>query len=340
MATLPPPPTGSLPEETQKEKKGEEQNPTPLQEYDDLISTLPLDEGWLPVRLRKYQGSWFPELNLPGVIAIQQHFKARPTDLFVLSFPKAGTTWLKALTFAITTRTQHPLAHHPLHSLNPHQCVVTMDRIFALGQASTIEAMPSPRILSTHMPFSLLRDSIEGSGCRIIYVCRDVKDVLVSWWHFNDKMRPPEMDRVPFAKALEMFCEGICPSGPIWSHVLEYWEESLRRPEKVLFLKYEEMMEEPMSHAKRLAEFMGCPFSLEEEREGVVEEILKLCSFEKLRNLEVNKTHKRDAVHLAKFDSLFRKGKVGDWRNHMSPEMARKLDEITQQNFKDSGFTV
>ncbi|XP_008780053.2 flavonol 3-sulfotransferase-like [Phoenix dactylifera] len=148
------------------------------------------------------------------------------------------------------------------------------------------------------------------------------------------------MDRVPFAKALEMFCEGICPSGPIWSHVLEYWEESLRRPEKVLFLKYEEMMEEPMSHAKRLAEFVGCPFSLEEEREGVVEEILKLCSFEKLRNLEVNKMHKRDAVHLAKFDSLFRKGKVGDWRNHMSPEMARNLDEITQQNFKDSGLTV
>lgn len=105
-------------------------------------------------------------------------------------------------------------------------------------------------------------------------------------------------------------------------------------------MKYEEMMEEPMSHAKRLAEFMGCPFSLEEEKEGVVEEILKLCSFEKLRNLEVNRSRKPDAMYPIKFDWLFRKGKVGDWRNHMSPEMACKLDEITQKKFKDSGLTV
>lgn len=207
----------------------QEDAPKPPQEFDDLISTLPLNQEWIPIRLRRYQDCWIPEHSLPGVMAMQQNFKARLDDLFVMSFPKSGTTWLRALVLAIMTRTQHPLSQHPLHSLNPHQCVFSMDRCFALGQASTIETMPSPRVLGTHMPFSLMRDSIEGSGCKIIYVCRDVKDVLVSWWHFNDKMRPAEMDRIPFEKAFEMFCEGICPTGPIWRHILEYWEESLRR---------------------------------------------------------------------------------------------------------------
>ena len=59
--------------------------------------------------------------------------------------------------------------------------------------------------------------------------------------------------------------------------MLEYWNESLERPQKVLFLKYENMKEDIISHVKRLAEFLGFPFSLE-EREGVVKEISRLYS--------------------------------------------------------------
>nr|KAJ0211299.1 hypothetical protein LSAT_V11C400201350 [Lactuca sativa] len=40
---------------------------------------------------------------------------------------------------------------------------------------------------------------------------------------------------------------------------------------------------------KKLAEFMGMPFTMEEEEGGVVEEIVKLCSFENLSNFKVNK---------------------------------------------------
>ncbi|KAL6190191.1 hypothetical protein ACLB2K_036589 [Fragaria x ananassa] len=77
--------------------------------------------------------------------------------------------------------------------------------------------------------------------------------------------------------------------GPFWDHVLGYWKESLVRPETVFFVKYEEIKEKPDLHLRRLAEFLGCPFSPEEEAQGVVDNILKLCSFETLSNLDVNK---------------------------------------------------
>jgi hypothetical protein len=38
----------------------------------------------------------------------------------------------------------------------------------------------------------------------------------------------------------------------------------------VLFLRHEEMLLEPESHVKKLAKFMGCGFSKEGEKGGVV----------------------------------------------------------------------
>ncbi|XP_008777575.2 flavonol sulfotransferase-like [Phoenix dactylifera] len=320
-------------------KKGAD--PRPPSNYTDLISTLPLEEGWAPMRNRKYQGFWIPQRALTGTLDMQQNFKARPDDLWVLSYPKSGTTWLKALAYAIMTRAQYPFHHHPLLRQNPHECVPMVDRTYSRGQAPEIEAMPSPRILNTHLPCSLLPHTIKSLDCKVIYVCRDPKDVLVSLWYFNNGLRLQSMEPIPFTKAFEMFCEGNCPYGPIWEHVLEYWEESQRRPEKVLFLKYEEMLEEPLRIVKRLAEFMGYPFSPEEEKEGVVEEVIELCSFDKLTSLEVNKTGKvlLPSIPLTN-NSFFRKGGAGDWRNHMSSEMARKLDRITEQKLEGSGLTL
>ncbi|KAK2968020.1 hypothetical protein RJ640_001544 [Escallonia rubra] len=79
---------------------------------------------------------------------------------------------------------------------------------------------------------------------------------------------------------------GVSEFGPFWDHVLGYWKASLESPDKILFLKYEYMKREPSVHLKGLAKFMGQPFSMEEEKKGLVEEILKLCSFENLSNLE------------------------------------------------------
>ncbi|KAL3510992.1 hypothetical protein ACH5RR_030393 [Cinchona calisaya] len=86
-----------------------------------------------------------------------------------------------------------------------------------------------------------------------------------------------------------MFCKGASVSGPFWDHVLDYWKQSLEKPGKVLFLKYEGMKEKSGFHLKLLTEFVGCPISPEEGRSGLVEEILGLCSFDNLRNIDVNK---------------------------------------------------
>ncbi|XP_017696015.1 cytosolic sulfotransferase 13-like [Phoenix dactylifera] len=331
----------TIPSKVQQEKE-ENPIPSPPQKYNDLISALPLCTSLPHLSLRQYQGFWFPDNWLPSIMTMQNHFKARPTDLILASYPKSGTTWLKALAFAVTTRTRYPLADHPLLSLNPHDCVLCVDELFADGHASKAEALPSPRLLATHTPYSVLPDSVTSaeSECQIIYVCREAKDVAISGWHFGQNIPWLHVEEQHLlAENLKLFCQGLGPFGPIWDHILEYWRESQRRPNKVLFLKYEEMMEKPVENVKRLAEFVGCPFSEGEEREKVVEEIVQLCSLEKLKNLEVNKTGTLASTNIPNA-SFFRKGEVGDWRNHLDPEMARSVDEVCEQKLRGSGLTL
>ncbi|KAF2921433.1 hypothetical protein DAI22_07g033500 [Oryza sativa Japonica Group] len=101
---------------------------------------------------------------------------------------------------------------------------------------------------------------------------------------------------------LSFACEGRCLSGPIWNHIVGYWNASKARPETVLFL-----------------------------------------SFEKMKNLKVNKADS-SPVHVPRNntfanDSFFRRGGAGDWTNHMTPEMARRLDAIMNEKLHGTGIS-
>ncbi|KAB1214326.1 Cytosolic sulfotransferase 6 [Morella rubra] len=139
--------------------------------------------------------------------------------------------------------------------------------------------------------------------------------------------------------------------GPFWDHVLSYWKESLEKPQKgIFFLKYEEMKEQPTIHLKQLAEFLGCSFSPEEEAKGIVNDIINLCSFNNLSNLEVNKKESKNVNNLGVNEkgstlqfsienaSFFRRGKVGDWKNYLTAQMAEKCDRITEERFHSVGL--
>ncbi|KAJ3673859.1 hypothetical protein LUZ60_005851 [Juncus effusus] len=121
--------------------------------------------------------------------------------------------------------------------------------------------------------------------------------------------------------------------------MLEYWNESLKTPKNMLFLKYEDLLENPFGGVKNIADFLGYSFSKEEEMERIPEKIVELCSFRNLTDLDVNKKKDENTNLLDVNHIFFRKGGKGDWMNHMSLEMADKLDVITREQFEGSGLS-
>nr|GLL40224.1 cytosolic sulfotransferase 12-like isoform X1 [Ipomoea trifida] len=319
------------------------------EELRELMDSLPKEKGWITPDMYNYKGFWLGSIHLQGVLRCQKHFQAQDYDIMLCSLQKTGTTWLKSLLFALITRKQYfPAALsqqqiHPLLTKNPHELIPGIEFYYGIENNPHFPMNNGRRILSTHLPGALLPKSVWESKCKLIYLCRNQKDTVVSFWHFMNKRRSSELGGaeaiMPFPEAFDRYCRGEFQFGPFWDHMLGYWKESLENPSKVLFLKYEEIKEESDVHLKRIAAFLDCPFSEEEEECGVVDGILRLCSFESLSNLEVNKTGKTIFRQTGNH-AFFRKGKVGDWRNHMSDEMASRLDQIVDEKFKGTGLNL
>lgn len=212
-------------------------------------------------------------------------------------------------------------------------------QLYANGRIPDLHQGDGPCLFGTHVPYSWLPDSItKSTRCKVVFLCRNPKDNLVSLCQFAERFSPPGFLAAAMEEASELFCKGRSICGPYWDHALEYWKARQENPDKVFFLRYEELKENPALHVKRMAEFMGFPFSEEEEKEGVVEEIVRMCSFEEMAGLEVNKTGK---LHTGfPTNMFFRKGVVGDWENHLSPEMTKRLDRIVEEKLKGSGLNL
>ncbi|BAF20032.1 Os06g0626600 [Oryza sativa Japonica Group] len=315
----------------------------------DLVSSWPSRQGLSYLQLFRHEKGWYNGVTpLVGTMVADELFAARPSDIVVPTLPKSGTTWIKALLYATVHRREHPAdaaGDHPFNSLGPHECVKFLEyHLYRADEAPDLDALPDPRLFATHAPFDLLPRAVVAaappSGCKVVYVCRDPKDTLVSLLQFvNEYKSRNGRELVAVDAAVGFFCDGVSPFGPYWEHVLGYWRAHRERPERVLFLRYEEMKRDPAGHVRRLAEFAGVPFTSPEEDGGAVDAIVRLCSFDNMVGLEATKGGRTQLTTTTVPNSaFFRRGEVGDWANHLSPEMAQRIDAITEAKFAGFGL--
>ncbi|CAN1220547.1 Cytosolic sulfotransferase 1 [Linum perenne] len=293
---------------------------------------------WDTTEIRKIQGFWHRSNLIGATNAFRANFQPSRDDVIILaSSQKTGTTWLKALSHCILFRDDEE--EDMLTKVNPHSCAPSFEiRVYA--EDPSFRLTDQRRLFHTHLPYSHLPSSIKSHArnCKLIYIARDPKDTLISQWHFFNKILTKESDPpFPLDRAVESFCTGAIPFGPYWDHMLEYYEQSKTSPEHVMFVKYEDLHRDTKLHVRQLAKFMGRPFGDgddvggEEEDDVEVEKVIWRSSFDRLKGLDANKTGMTS-------DLYFRRGEVGDWRNHLTPEMAKRIDDITRVKFRGCGL--
>ncbi|CAI9103311.1 OLC1v1001770C1 [Oldenlandia corymbosa var. corymbosa] len=305
-------------------------------DIDQLIEKLPREKIMNWSLILHEDGFWCPERLLRPLISFQRNYDSKDNDILLATMPKSGTTWLKALAFSIVNRDIYSVSQSPLHTSNPHELVPFEFQL--AGQRNRDEGRDY-HVFATHMPYASLPDSIFSSKCKIVYLCRNPLDQFVSDWHFHEQMCWDVKPEFAIEDALDLFLQGKQNYGPFWEQIQGYWNASLKFPGKVLFIKYEDLKKDCRSVVKRIAQFLQMPFAEEEEKNGLVEQIVKLCSFESLSNMEVNKPGKWNANFRVSNNVFFRKGEVGDWINYLNPTSASRVASLMKEKFGDSGLT-
>ncbi|XBI88749.1 hypothetical protein VPH35_026671 [Triticum aestivum] len=184
--------------------------------------------------MRQWKGAWLPHRRVPGVLSFQRRFTPRPRRRAPSEPAQVRHHVAQGPVFRHdVARAAYPPGDgdHPLLRLNPHDCVPLVDSLFSAGQEAKLDALPSPRLMNTHVHHSLLPPSVaHDPGCKIVYVCREPKDMVVSLWHFYKSSKTTEGSTYTLSDLFENACQGKHSNGPIWDHILGYWQESQATP--------------------------------------------------------------------------------------------------------------
>lgn len=151
----------------------------------------------------------------------------------------------------------------------------------------------------------------------MIYVIRDGRDVMVSYYHYLKDRVDPSINFSEFLKNPKFHFFGN------WGdHVSQALEKKAMDPENVLILKYEDLLFDPVSHIHQISNFCGFIFE-----DCIAQVISDKCSFKNLKSIEMSYGGEKGSEDKV----FFRQGRANDWIDSYSPE---DLEFFLSQNGK------
>lgn len=303
--------------------------------------------GWVQVGEKK----WFFPYRFTEQGEGFFNFKAKSSDTWVISYPRSGTTWTQELVWLLSNNLDYETAgkitlaerfpflefsmfNHPEVTkalLNWNKADPVKQQLckeIARPGYQVLEALPSPRFIKTHFPLSLLPNVLD-SGCKIVYVARNPKDVAVSWY-IQNKAFITQGYIGEFPEFWNYFKNDLTAWSPYWEHLKEAWNQ--RNHKNLLFLFYEELQADFLATIKRVSKFLNKSYNDEELKTLI--EYLDIKNFK--NNPMVNFEELQDCGILLMKGVFVRQGQNGNWKSVFSKEIEEEADQWIADNLKDT----
>lgn len=180
-------------------------------------------------------------------LGVRYLHQPRPDDIFIVTYPKSGTTLLQMILYQLTTDGEPDFTH--IDGVFPW-----LDMDCMRGRVGWHASLPSPRVFKSHLRYGMLPR--EG---RFIYVARDLRGVTASAYHHQYLISGVYPDREQFVRG---FLRRWLVFGS-WSRHLGSWWPHRKDPD-VLFLTFGQVVRDREGTVRRIADFCGLPLNEEE----------------------------------------------------------------------------
>lgn len=267
--------------------------PTTIQEMHERFEYFATPEGW-------------------------QHgldYQPEPTDVFIVTPPKCGTTWMQQIVHGLRTRGSMDFDEIT-------RVVPWINMAHDMGIDLDAPQVAHPRAFKTHTTL----DEVPKGG-KYICIVRDPQDALVSDYYFMEGMffEKGSISFEEYARA------SFIPSRDVHKHILAFWER--RNDGDVLSLCYENMKADLPRTIERVAEFIGIPLDDELKRIVLKQSDIKFMQAHKEQFEDHIIRRARSAAMRLPLDGRLNKvrnGQVGDSRQIVPDAIKKELDVVWQ----------
>lgn len=229
-----------------------------------------------------------------------------PDDVFIVSYPKSGNTWVRFLIANLLKRGNEEIDFYTSNQYIPE--VGRHDKI--------IQKLGRPRVMKSHAPYT-------REYSKVIYVLRDGRDVYVSYYFHRLKGLPPGTMFKEFLRQENHF---LC----LWGEHVTSWISREFQPSEILVIRYEDLARNCLEQLRLMAGFIGLEIEDEKLRCAV-----RASSFENMLRLELQRgrPYKDDGP-----ETFLRKGQPGNWKELFGPEEKRLFKDREGQVLIELGY--
>ncbi|WP_419950127.1 sulfotransferase domain-containing protein [Candidatus Palauibacter sp.] len=244
----------------------------------------------------------------------------RPTDVFLVGHPKSGNTWLAYMLAVLLSDDREGEVN--LYNVGDHVP-------FVHGRDHEIAAwehLPDPRVFRNEYP------SHESRYPGTLYLLRDPRAVLVSFWHMYATMFGDRDVTLP--AFVDGYLTGAAPFD-VWHRHLARWDRqvsgALRRAEqgdRIHIARYEDFVEDREAALRRVARFIGCmpAGDVPAGTSAALARAVARGSFEAMRDLEGRHGSEAYAGRARGEGRFVRRGRTDGWKVEMDPATAARIE--------------
>ncbi len=223
-------------------------------------------------------------------------------DIFLVSYPKSGNTWLR---FLLGNIIYENVDFSNMEKFVPDIYIVNNKKL---------KAIPKPRILKSHEYF-------HPKYKKVVYIVRDPRSVAVSYYHYQIKFKKID-EKFPFSEFLVNFIAGHYDSFGTWSENIESWlATSEADTDKFILVRYEDLKVSTYEQLKTITKFIG--LNIDDE---VMKISIKKSSFDNMKSNEILNKTKIQVLRNSNIEMPFvRAGKIDEWKSYFSDSDHRLL---------------